>query len=323
MAELEFGGYLPLEERLPHPQKNQPHSVALALNSGRNALLHLLQQHNFRRLWIPSFICQDIIELLDQHQISRCFYPINASFEPIASAIQFSDGDCVLLVNYFGVCCRTLQQCIDNYPSTITDNTQAYFSPVTGSHGSFYSPRKFFGVPDGGFALHDPTQPNKPILETDNSDNRLHHLKKRREVSAAAGYADFRQNEHLLSTLPLRRMSEYTRDALNHTDFSKVAQLRLSHFSKIDTSLAQKNALNLEPTSAPLAYPFSTQKAPIIRHQLIEKGIFIPFYWPDVKSCHPQDYTQEHADNILALPLDQNMTATDVETMLGVIDELL
>ena len=76
------------------------------------------------------------------------------------------------------------------YPNLIVDNAQALYSREIG-RAAFYSPRKFFGLPDGRIALfRESGISNVDGLERCFSLSRATHLLKRIDINAEAGYSD-------------------------------------------------------------------------------------------------------------------------------------
>ena len=70
---------------------------------------------------------------------------------------------------------------------------------------SVYSPRKFFGVSDGGIVYC-----NKKLdvdFERDYSWNRFSHLLKRADVNSNFGYSDFNKNEETLDHEEIKTIS--------------------------------------------------------------------------------------------------------------------
>lgn len=106
------------ESPLPMPwgEKN------LFFGSGRHAFRALLSygifSRNWRRLWVPSYFCQDVVESFISTNIKVTLYqdsPWNVA--PRFDQIDFRSGDVLLLVNYFGL--RAKNRVNGNYPSDI------------------------------------------------------------------------------------------------------------------------------------------------------------------------------------------------------------
>ena len=75
----EIGGYFGLELA----SKEEYHTSATKLNSGRNAFKYILKAQNIKKIYIPNFICNSIIEPLVELSISYEFYNIDSNFEII------------------------------------------------------------------------------------------------------------------------------------------------------------------------------------------------------------------------------------------------
>ena len=54
----EIGGFFELEL----PQKKEYHSKAIRLNTGRNCLEYILKSNNYKKIYIPFYICNSILE---------------------------------------------------------------------------------------------------------------------------------------------------------------------------------------------------------------------------------------------------------------------
>ena len=100
----------------------------------------------------------------------------------------------MLYTNYFGL--------KDDYINTlpqkhniIIDNCQSFFSKPSAWFDTFYSPRKFCGVPDGGYLYTYDNLRLNTKLEQSVSYNRFSHLLKRIDLSDEKGYADFKRND--------------------------------------------------------------------------------------------------------------------------------
>ena len=85
------------------------------------------------------------------------FYHINDYFEP-AIVLHPKDDEVVLYINYFGLKSHFSSSFCETYRNTILDLTQAFYCEPgkqidNNSHqcDSYYSSRKFFGVPDGAY----------------------------------------------------------------------------------------------------------------------------------------------------------------------------
>lgn len=216
----EIGGYFALE--LPQSEVSFLHSDGILLNSGRNALEYILRSiSDIRRLWIPYFTCDVILEPIIKLEIPYVFYNINERLE-IAIDVQLQTGDYLLITNYWGLKDAYVGTLSQKYgKQLIVDNAQAFYAISDMNIKTIYSPRKFVGVPDGGIAFVD-NGLEIDALEKDISYERCSHLLKRIDLGANAGYIDFKENSHKLANQPIRRMSNLTEAVLSSVDWENI-----------------------------------------------------------------------------------------------------
>lgn len=73
--------------------------------SGRMALIVIAQQEEWKRLWVPSYFCHEIINAWKTH-IDICLYddyPLEENDAQIVRALPYQAGDALLRMNYFGL----------------------------------------------------------------------------------------------------------------------------------------------------------------------------------------------------------------------------
>jgi hypothetical protein len=296
-----IGGYFELEL----PGGSFLYKDGIFLNSARNCLAYILKAQQARRLFIPKYTCDVLIEPLERLMVEPVFYNIDEDLQ-IKSAIDLRDGDYLLYTNYFGVKDKYIHQLAAKYQEKlIIDNAQAlYFEPINPSH-TFYSPRKFFGLPDGGVLFTDKILAEE--LPRDISHQRSGHLLKRLDIGPEAGYEDFKADDASLIGEPIKQMSALTKRILQSIDYNSAKQKRLENLKFLDERLRTRNLLKIETdsTSGPLCYPLLTNDKDL-KQKLIAEKIFVPTYWPNVLDwCQPNEFEYHLAEAIVALPIDQ------------------
>lgn len=309
-----IGGYFELELA---DRGGFPHDDGYCVNSGRNALeLILSTLADISRLWIPYYTCEVILEPLEKLEIPYSFYHINRNLE-LRDDINLKKGEYLLLTNYFGIKDRYVEKMAARYgKQLIVDNSQAFFcGPVDGIK-TFYSPRKFVGVPDGGIAIIPDNEIDMSVYEQDCSFDRCSHLLKRIDKGAAEGYSDYKNNSLFLKNQPVRRMSRLTAALLRSTDFELIKTRRLQNLKFLHENLGDKNKLRCVRESldsaCPMVYPFiSPQDSSSLRQNYISHRIFVATYWPNVD----KEYT-DFCNNIIPLPIDQRCSQDDLMTIL-------
>lgn len=311
-----IGGYFELElynETLPRSENLK------LLNSGRNCLRYILKTNNTKHVYVPKYTCDAILEIIDSMGIKFSFYPITKRLE-VKEAIHIRRNELIIYTNYFGI---KDEYC--NYLSTkygdrlVIDSCQAfYFKPPIKGH-TFYSPRKFFGVPDGGILFT-----NKKVNEyipSCTSYQRFAHLLKRIDVGAEAAYADYLKNEKSFKNEPLCQMSPLTAKLLSNIDLNSAKKIRTKNFNFLHKHLNSINEFTAitETFEAPLIYPFMTNDK-LIKQRLTENKIFTATYWPNVLEwCKKTDIEYNLANNLIPLPIDQRYGTEEMESIVGII----
>jgi len=317
----EIGGYFSFD--FVQQKASYPHSDGIHLNTGRNALEYILLSLNVRKLWIPYFTCDVVLEPIRRLNIEVLCYHINEYFE-IADEICSDESSYILVNNYFGIKDAYIEFLIGKYGShLIIDNSQAFYTFHHQGTNTFYSPRKFVGLPDGGIA-YTANQGFYMSLSQDISYDRCSHLLKRIDVGAESAYEDFKINSRKLIGQDLKEMSKVTRLLLNSIDFENVKNIRLTNFCYLHQFLGETNLLtipSLEAAACPMVYPYLT-KNKLLKKKMIEKKVFTATYWPNVlATCEEQTLEYFFADNIVAIPIDQRYDECDMRYIVGLINE--
>jgi hypothetical protein len=182
-----IGGYFGLELHQGSPY----HIGTVALNSGRNALKYILCDTPPSKIYIPQFTCEAIANVAAELNIKIEIYHIDESLEPIFDFAKVAENEAILVTNYFGLKDQYIKSLSEQKCRLIIDNAHSFFSSRVGKFETFYSPRKFFGIPDGGYAFSG----YKGKLEKDFSSERTAHLMARYDESAQAGYLAYLANE--------------------------------------------------------------------------------------------------------------------------------
>lgn len=310
-----IGGYLELA--LPAAATTL-HDDALQLNSGRACFEYILRLTGARHVYLPIYTCDAMAEPLRRLGISYTPYAINEQLE-LAANVPVGDDELIVYTNYFGLKDAYCQQLAAQYGQRLVlDYSQAYYGmPSKGSH-TFYSPRKFFGLPDGGL-LYTHGVLNEE-LPTAVSYDHASHLLQRIDVGAEAGYQAFQQDEASLENQPLALMSQLTNRLLSSVDERTAAKRRQQNAAYLAEHLQATNQLTLPLSDAvPLCYPFLSNDL-TLRQRLIAAKIFVPTYWPNVLELAAKgSYEQWLAQQLLPLPIDQRYDEQDMQRIIEVI----
>ena len=304
-----IGGYFELEIK---KRKKYFHSNSIKLNLARNALLYLLEANDYKKIFIPFFTCDAVLEPIKACKIDFERYYVNSSLEPIFEFSKLSSSDVFIYNNYFGLKDEYILGILPKLSNIIVDNSQAFYSKSYEFFDSFYSPRKFFGVSDGAY-LYSKILLNKE-LENDHSYSRMSHLLMRSDNKIEDGYIDFIQIEKSLSALPLRKMSKLTETILSSIDYEFSKKRRIQNFNELHKQIGKLNKFkfSISKTSVPYSYPFLSNKAGL-REELIKKKIFTPLLWKNVlQLCSKDTIEYEMTEKLVHIPIDHRYSSNQI-----------
>ena len=317
-----IGGYFSLELN----DGWERHAEAIRLNAGRYALEYILKARNYRKVYLPYYICDSVLEPIKRQNVEYEFYHINEQLEP-AIELHPKDDEAVLYVNYFGLKNRRASTFCYAYHNTILDQTQAFYSEQGNKYedttiqcDTFYSCRKYFGVPDGAYHYNDCLLDEE--LPQDESFERMAFLTKRIDRSAQEGFADFQAHDEKLSTVGMKRMSKLTEGMMRSIDYTAKANKRIHNFHVLDEVLRDSNRIkwNMDYGTVPLVYPYYVEDGARLRQYLIGHQVFCARYWPNVLEwCKTSDFEYHLAENLVCLPIDQRYGEEDMKRIIEII----
>ncbi len=306
------------------PGSNAPHlgPNAVRLNSGRNGLRATLMASGAKRIHIPDYICDSAVQAVRAVGVEPVFYRLDDQLQP-AVDITCAKDEMWLSVNYFGLMDTAMSDAAHQTDRLIVDNCQAFYASPLDGVISIYSPRKFFGVPDGGYVVGIAAG----NWSNDNSQARMKHMLLRTQQGARAGYAAFQDHEKIFADLPVRFMSPLTQTLLATVDYAAAAWQRRENYRLLNEKLGAENQLKVAvyhgQDGVPLVYPF-VNEAEDLRAELHRHDIFAASYWPDClqrPECGSQ--ARNLARNLTALPIDQRYNAQDMDRITHVVLEHL
>lgn len=307
-----IGGFFELECGNTPPY----HKDAIALNSARNALRYIIRAFEINEIYAPYYTCPVVWDSINAEKCKIIPYDIDNTFMPIG---DFPKNAFVLYNNYFGVCGKNVLELSKKYKNLIIDNAQGFFAPHN-AIATIYSPRKFFGLPDGGLLYCDIKIDSE--FDTAVSFDLCSHLLKRVDLGANAAYGDFQKNDSALENRTIQKMSRLTMSLMGNIDYDFAQQRRMKNFNMLHNALQHKNQtkIDLSDDDVPMVYPLRTNDTRL-RNILIQNQIFVAKYWSTVShsECMTSVRAQEMADTIVPLPIDQRYNEQDMKRILEVI----
>ena len=312
---MSIGGYFELE--LPKGKAYYPN--AICLNTGRNAFEYILKAKQYKKVYLPYFTCDVMLEPIQKLNLEVAFYAIDETFRPIFDYSILHESDVFLYTNYFGICDSQVLEVHQKCKNIIIDNAQAFYASPLSGVDTFYSPRKFFGVADGAYLYTDAKL--EDVLDTDISYKRFSHLLKRIDASAEDGYLDFVLNDKSLEHNSIKKMAALTSKMLAAINYEAIAAIRKENARYMHHALKDSNKLqfDISANAVPMVYPYWAKKG--LRAKLLEHKIYTATYWPNVKEwCGEGSLEVQLTEELIHLPVDHRYGKEEMDLILKIIN---
>ena len=310
----EFGGYNVFSsDRKPFNISSREETVYW-LNLGRNALRLLLESVSPKKIFVPSYSCETVHKVVEEIVQDVVYYHIDLDFLPVLGE-EVSSSDYFIVNDYYGICQRKIDYFFENFNGNlIIDSSQSFFSQYNIKHSKFTSPRKFFGLTDGGI-LETNSDCSKIFnqLEIDKSSKRIEHIFACDETSKNEEYQSYLSYRRSIQNLPLMKVSVSTQVLFNTIDIEYCRKRRLENFKIIHECINDKNEIKLDFDIAPMFYPFLIPTGNSLKKKLINSKIYLPSYWP--KSPYINEFSpfEEHLRlNLCCIPIDQGISKEEM-----------
>lgn len=294
---------------------------SIRYQSARSAFMALIRIGKPERIWIPRYICDAMVKPIEMSNVECIWYDIDDQLS-VNDDIALNKNDWLLYVNYYGLCNKNINNLLSRFSpkQIVLDFSQSFFQSPVGVLATIYSPRKFFGIPDGGLLITRFLEMPLEKQQDDASVQRMSHLIKRLGGSAEVGYSDFERAEMSLSDIFPKRMSKLTEKILASVNFEYVKKKRNENFFQLHNKLGAMNLFKFDGmnVSAPLCYPFLTNDNSLRQH-LIHNKIYIPTYWKDAMHRVSEEWAEKMIINCLPLPIDQRYGQEEMERIVSVI----
>ncbi|WP_350560607.1 hypothetical protein [Psychrobacter sp. CAL346-MNA-CIBAN-0220] len=318
-----IGGYfefdLPNLGQFPYPQ-------AKKYNSARSAFFDLLSQSDIKKIWMPKFICNSMIEPLLILGIKIYYYDLNNEFYPKIPS-YLGEDEYIFYVNYFGLCTSVQQKLLSIYPNKkiIFDHSQAFFVEPFECFGTIYSLRKFLPLAEGGLLISKSlTTPSYNGRSIEEMIQQYNHLFIRRLSDSSQAYEVFKKNEDSLNDCVPKNISKITQDLMDCFDYKNIKSKRLENFTFLHDQLGKINQLNIDidKIESPLTYPLLLDKK--ISKELIINKVFTPTYWFDsLERVTVGSFEHRLISNTTHLICDQRYFQKEMQIQINIVKEYL
>jgi hypothetical protein len=300
---------------------------AQGFNSARFALQALLQASAIKRLYLPDYTCSTMHEAALRSGVEVLRYQVDEQLQPVALPALKAD-EYLQYVNYFGLKDAYIRDQL--WPALggrlLLDNAQSLFSAPLNGVATLYSPRKFVGVPDGGWLVNGPA--HMPVLEPGSSEGRTRALMGRLEGDPEPFYGTFVEVEHSIRDEGVRGMSALTARLLDGLDYPGIQARRQANFAALRRRLDSLNGFTgFAGVSTPMIYPLllaSAEQANQVRSALQQQRIYVATYWRELLEDPALGVAARRwTECMLPLPIDQRYDDGDMERLANAVLQAL
>ena len=300
--------------------------------NGRHPIIHLIEINKWKRIWLPSYFCYDVISSIQDTGIGISIYNDSPSKDDInvISQIKFSVGDVILRMNYFGL--RRWRTNEDIPVPVIEDHSHDLLGEwVTKSNADWAiaSLRKTLPIPEGGI-LWSPLGLSLPKIPVTTIDNELLSYKRLSAMFLKKLYIsgdifskdEFRdlyiETEKSLGTLPVCEISECSRFLLNKININEWYKNKIANW-KVLSNMVEGYIEYLQPENLAYNNPFSfmlkfnnKKQRDVIKNKLTKNHVYPAVLWniPD-----EQKDAMELANRLLSIHCDARYTRQDMERL--------
>lgn len=305
-----------------------------AFVSARAALAALFAAVPETTLWAPAFLCAEA--LLPEVAARTRFYPVEAGFEPDLELVagQAEPGDFVLLVAHFGLpISHSASALAGRRPDLrlVEDRAQALDAGEgLPSAWRLFSPRKLFGVADGGLLVAPPGGTAPPPSSPSVSAAALWRpaMLRSQDPSGRENEAWYAAQQAKEASMAVAggAMTPRSLEMIGATPLTALAERRLANWRRLHDALSRWSALPAEPAAPPLGYVLELSeeaRGALLRH-LHAQRIFAAVHWPRLAS-QAEAFPREHAwtRRLVTLPCDHRYSAEDMDRISDAVTHIL
>jgi hypothetical protein len=287
-------------------------------DSGRSSIRLILEILKKKTFLVPNYICEIILKIFEEYEISFSFYKINNDLSIDYSSLIGKHYDVIYVINYFGVN-HSINEIIDPSKIIVEDNV---FSPLFYNKNNFpnwigfNSFRKFSPLADGSLIKSSLTLPKDKIRNKDPEFSNIKYTAKDMKYNflkyhrySEKEYLDlFRIAENKLDSQTwINNISSYSLFRLFDfiSGIEKEYKIRANNYNILYENLKDK-AIELN-TNYLSFFVLSVEKRDALRKYLFSKNIFCPIHWPSIAGVSCQI-----SDMCLSIPIDSRYSTNDM-----------
>ena len=323
------------------------------LSTGRAAikfiLSHIMKKERINKCWLPSYLCETIIQPFRELNIDYEFYNLKENLQLDINYLsrKIEKNDLVFTINYFNLLYNNkvivfLRKLKNNNVIIIEDLTHSFLNNNVFSYKisdySIISLRKWFGIPDGGIAISNNDLFDKNLIVKGSFYDFVHLRLKysilknfylNKIINKKDSFRKMHDKAEELANLTIRLndMSNISKTILNSVDFNSIIYKRRMNFEYLLSSFKDLDKIeilsnNLEEGMCPMGFPIIATKRNALREYLINNNIYCPIHWLLPKEIPKKfDYSYSLSKKIITIPCDQRYSIEDMEIIAGKVKE--
>ena len=309
---------------------------------GRHCIEALIRQYCWKRLWMPSYFCYNIIEYLQKTTgIEIVFYndyPGNDDRKTI-SELGFQEGDVLFRMNYFGL--RSFRSTKDIPVPVIEDHSHDLIGDWAMNSDADWciaSLRKIIPIPEGGI-LWSPRRykldcyPEQSFSNMALAQKRWHAMEEKEKY--IVGLADnkelfrelYLETENALDDLELSSIDERSRDFLYHFNIDawyKAKKRNWKMLSKLSSikgiTVVLPESENLTPFSCIVLFENHSERERV-RKELINTSIYPAVLWNVPENVDRE--VSSISKRILSIHCDGRYNESEMQYLLNTINKII
>ncbi len=320
----EIGSFIELDLRNTGEYYEGEDNIA-RLNSARAGIYHACRLLKCKSVCIPYYLCQTVKTFLHKKGIEVKSYFINDEFEPVDLRQTYNQA--VLLVNYFGIMSpEKIRTLANRFKNVIIDNSASFYSdPVEGCY-NVYSPRKFFGVPDGCYVVGKGASELTNTYEQDFSSDTSAFLLKRIEYGSSLVYSERMKNEERIDRSDTLIMSALTRALLKNIDYLQIKTKRKENFYLAHDLYKEINLIDpshlYHTVCTPMVYPLVLEDIDLTE-KLKRRNIYVGRLWKHVlKEVPDPSFEAMLSKYLVPIPIDQRYCGQEMIYIRNCIEDI-
>lgn len=309
---------------------------------GRQALIALVGAHGWKRVWVPSFFCYDVLSSWKAFGVSIIFYEDSPCSDDVASisTLPFQEGDVLLRVNYYGL--RSFRSNRDIPVPVVEDHTHSLIGDwAVGSDADWCiaSLRKSLPIAEGGIlwsprGLNLPERPGRLPQNEEIAVRRWNGMRLKTDYLAGMSIEksffrkEFLETEPYFDVAPVSAIDSQTEDYLS--SFCVRAWYHQKRINWLALQGIFSNRFQILKPENLECFPFSlsivcdsADNRELLRQHLIENSIYPAVLWNIPSGASVSEFTRVLSSRVLSIHCDGRYSVDEVEKMKEIIESVL